>query len=55
MSEPIADGFGSTWERCDDDRCDLHVVRPGKSQCSGYCAEDWSADRLGVDATTPRT
>lgn len=39
-SEPtVSDGFGNEWMRCPDPRCDLHVVRPGKVQCSDYCAE----------------
>jgi hypothetical protein len=29
----VEDGFGSAWERCGPG-CDLHIVRPGKAQCS---------------------
>ena len=33
----LEDGFGSFWRTCNDERCDLQVVRPGKVQCSDYC------------------
>ena len=35
----IEDGHGGTWMRCDHPVCDLHVVRPGKVQCSDYCTD----------------
>jgi hypothetical protein len=30
----IEDGFGNSWQKCARLDCDLHVVRPGKVQCS---------------------
>lgn len=36
----VDDGFGSVWEGCDDSRCDIQVVRPGKVQCSNYCGRE---------------
>lgn len=36
-AESVADGFGNEWRRCAHPKCDLHVVRPGKAQCSNYC------------------
>lgn len=38
-AELVADGFGNEWQVCQHPKCDLHVVRPGKVQCSNYC---WS-------------
>lgn len=32
--ESVCDGFGGCWQRCNRPDCDLHVVRPGKVQCS---------------------
>ena len=37
--EYVEDGFGGAWVKCDDPRCDLEVVRPGKVQCSDFCDE----------------
>ena len=34
----VSDGHGSTWRKCSHSSCDLQVVRPGRVQCSGYCA-----------------
>ena len=36
----VEDGFGGAWVRCGLLSCDLHVVRPGKVQCSGFCDDD---------------
>ena len=33
----LSDGHGTEWQRCSPD-CDLHVVRPGVSECS--CADE---------------
>lgn len=30
----LDDGFGNSWQKCARPDCDLHVVRPGKVQCS---------------------
>lgn len=30
----VDDGFGNVWVCCSREDCDLHVVRPGKVQCS---------------------
>lgn len=30
----VTDGFGNIWQKCNKPECDLHVVRPGKVQCS---------------------
>jgi hypothetical protein len=38
LVQEVTDGFGSTWSKCSHSSCDLQVVRPGKVQCSGYCA-----------------
>jgi hypothetical protein len=40
-AESVADGFGNEWTVCDHPKCDLHVVRPGKVQCAGYCKDDF--------------
>ena len=37
-SSKIEDGFGNCWAKCDHALCDLQVVRPGKVQCSDWCA-----------------
>lgn len=29
----LDDGFGNVWELCDDLKCALEIVRPGKVQC----------------------
>lgn len=45
----IADGFGSTWIKCDrEGGCDLEVVRPGKVQC--WC-DDPDLDRCKTCGT----
>lgn len=33
-SRVVEDGHGGAWVKCDRADCDLHVVRPGKAQCS---------------------
>ena len=47
MSDTIEDGFGSVWTKCGHPLCDLHVCRPGKSQCSDWCdylePEQWAS------------
>jgi hypothetical protein len=30
----ISDDFGSSWNKCEFIECGLHIVRPGKVQCS---------------------
>ena len=37
-AQEVTDGWGGTWRKCSHSSCDLQVVRPGKVQCSGYCA-----------------
>lgn len=34
----VEDGFGSAWQMCGHPQCDLQAVRPGKAQCSDFCA-----------------
>lgn len=34
MPEVVSDGYNE-WERCLRPDCDLEIVRPGKTQCSG--------------------
>lgn len=41
----IEDGFGNTWARCQLPDCDLHVVRPGKVQCSNCNVQELRAER----------
>lgn len=30
----VEDGYGGCWDMCERENCDLHVVRPGKVQCT---------------------
>jgi len=50
-SEPalIDDGFGNSWPKCEQENCELEVVRPGKVQCSSEtCPRQVKADVLPV-------
>lgn len=44
----LDDGFGNIDVGCDDERCDLAIVRPGSVQCSNYCGREGRDGMLGM-------
>lgn len=53
----VADGHGNEWPKCGRADCDLHVCRPGKSQCNHVdCPEAGPVARIvGLGARDPLT
>lgn len=41
----VEDGFGNCWPKCPLPDCDLHVVRPGKVQCTNCDVGSLRAER----------